>query len=64
MEANEKDLQETYSIVTGISQDTGRTFGVSNCAQVVYKRRKMIKGEGLQIDNSKAECLDPEAAEY
>ena len=24
----------------------------------------MIKGEGLQIDNSKAECLDPESAEY
>ena len=24
----------------------------------------MTKGEGLQIDNSKAQCLDPESAEY
>ena len=31
---------------------------------VVYKRGKMTKGEGLQIDNSKAECLDPETAGY
>ena len=64
MEANEKELQETNMILTGISQDTGMTFGVSKCAEVVNKRRKMIKGEGLQIDNSKAECLDPEDNEY
>ena len=63
MEAKEKDLQDTYSIVTGISQNTGMTFGVSKCAEVVYKRGKMTKGEELQIDNSKAEFLDPEAAE-
>ena len=64
VEANEKELQETNMIVTGISQDTGMTFGVSKCVEVVYKRGKMTKGEGLQIDNSKAECLDPESAEY
>ena len=64
MEANEKELQETNMIVTGISQDTGMTFGVSKCAEVVYKRGKMTKGEGLQIDNSKVKCLDPESAEY
>ena len=64
MEANEKELQETNMIVTGISQDTGMTFGVSNCAEFVYKRGKMTKEEGLQIDNSKAECLDPESTEY
>ena len=50
-------------IVTGISQDTGMTFRVSKCADVMYKRGKMIKGEGLQINNSKAEFLDPESAE-
>ena len=41
-----------------MSQDTGMTFGVSKCAEVVYKRGKMTKGEGLQIDNNKAECLE------
>ena len=64
MKAKEKDLQETNGIVTGISQGTGMAFGVSKRAAVVYKRGKMIKGEELQMDNSKAECLDPEAAEY
>ena len=64
VEANETDLQETNMIVTGISQDTGMTFGVSKCAEVLYKRGKMTKGKGLQIDNNKAEYLDPESAEY
>ena len=63
VEANEKDLQETNSIATEISQNTGVIFGVSTCAEVVYKRGKMIKGDGW-IDNSKAECLDPESTEY
>ena len=40
------------------------TVGVSKCAEVVYKRGKMAKGDGLQIDNGKADCLDPEAAKY
>ena len=47
-----------------MSQDTGMTFGVSKCGEVVYKRGKMTKGEGLQVDNNKAECLDPEDNEY
>ena len=64
VESNEKDLQETSRIVTGMSQDTAMTFGVSKCAEVVYKRGKIIKGEGLQINNNKAECLDPESSEY
>ena len=64
VESNEKDLQETKRIVAGMSQDTGMTFGVSKCAKVEYKRGKMHKGVGLQIDNNKAECLDPEDNEY
>ena len=52
------------SIVTSLSQHVGMTFGITKCAEVVYKRGKMTKGEGLLIDNSKAECLDPETAEY
>ena len=64
VEANEKELQKTNSIVTSLSQDVGMTFGITKCAEVVYKRGKMTKGEGLQIDNSKAEYLDPETAEY
>ena len=37
-------------------------FGITKCAEVVYNRGKMTKT--LQIDSSKAECLDPETAEY
>ena len=49
MESNEKDLQEKNRIVIGMSQDTGMTLGVSKCTEVVYKRGKMTKGEGLHI---------------
>ena len=54
VESNEKDLQEKNRIVTGMSQDIGMTFGVSKYAEVVYKRGKMTKREGLQNDNNKA----------
>ena len=64
METNANDWPETNSIETETSHDTGMTFGVSKCAEVVCKRGKMIKGEGLQIDNSKAERLDPRANAY
>ena len=50
--------------MTGISQDTGMTFGVSKCAEAVYKRGKMTKNKRLQIDNNKAECLNPEECKY
>ena len=39
-------------------------FEVSKCAEDKYKRGKMTKVEGLQINNSKAECLDFQDAEY
>ena len=64
VESNEKDLQETNRIVTGMSQHTGMTFGVSKCAEVAYKRGIMAKEEGLHIDYNKTECLDPEDNEY
>ena len=64
VESNEKELQETDKTVTGVSQDNGVTFGVSKCAEIVYKRGKITWEEGLQIDNSKAECLDPKSVEY
>ena len=40
------------------------TFGVSKCAEVAPKREKATKGEGLQINNCKAECLGLENVEY
>ena len=40
------------------------TFGISKCADVVYEKGKMSKGEELIIDNSKAECLNLEGYDY
>ena len=56
-----RELQKTNSIVTSLSQDVRMTFGITKCAEVVYKRGKMTKGEGLLIDNK---MFDPETAEY
>ena len=64
LESNNSDQQETNRIVTEISQGTEMTFGVSKCAEVARKRGKTTKGEGLQINNCKVECLGLENVEY
>ena len=41
------------------SMDTGACYGVKKCAEIVFKKGKMIKGEGLTILEEKMEVLDP-----
>ena len=39
--------------------DTGTCYGVKKCAEIVFKKGKMIKGEGLTVLEEKMEALDP-----
>ena len=39
--------------------DTGACYGVKRCAEIVFKKGKMIKGEGLTVLEEKIEALDP-----
>ena len=43
--------------------DTGACYGVKKCAEIVFKKGKMIKGEGLTVLEEKMEALDPNKTE-
>ena len=47
-------------MIVKASMDTGACYGVKKCAEVVFRRGKMIKGEGLTVLEEKMEALDPE----
>ena len=50
-------------MIVKASIDTGACYGVKKCAEVVFRRGKMIKGEGLTVLEEKMEALDPEKNE-
>ena len=39
--------------------DTGACYGVRKCAEIVFRKDKMIKGEGLAVLEEKMDALDP-----
>ena len=41
-----KDVNET---IVQASHDTGACYGVAKSAEVIFKKGKMVKGEGLQV---------------
>ena len=45
------------------SLDTGACYGVKECAEIVFKRGKMIKGEGLSVIEEKMKALHLEQRE-
>ena len=45
------------------SLDTGACYDVKKCAEIVFKRGKMIKGEGLSVIKEKMKALDTEQRE-
>ena len=50
-------------ILVKASTDTAAIYGVKKCAEIIFKRRKMVKGDGLQVINDKMKALDPEQNE-
>ena len=50
-------------MIVKASVDTGACHGVKKCAEVVFRRGKMIKGEGLTVLEENTEALDPEKNE-
>ena len=40
-------------MIVQASNDTGACYGVAKCAEVVFERGKMVKGEGLQVLNER-----------
>ena len=51
-------------IVKG-KMDTGACCGVKKCAEIVFRKSKMIKGEGLAVLEEKMDVfLDPNKNSY
>ena len=64
VQGSEADLIRANEIVKTISNDTGMKFGISKCAEIVYKRGKMVRGEGLQLKEGLIRSLNPEQNEF
>ena len=40
-------LKEVNEAIVQASHDTGACYGILKCAEIIFERGKMIKGEGL-----------------
>ena len=45
------------------SHDTGACYGVIKCAEIVFERGKMVRGEGLQVLEEHMDSMDPDKNE-
>ena len=52
-------LEVANEIIVKASMDTGACYGVKKCAEIVFKKGRMIKGEGLTVLEEKMKALDP-----
>ena len=60
---NHKTLKDINEMIVHESNDTGACYGVAKCAEVVFERRKMVRGEGLQVLNEKMKTIDSDENE-
>ena len=57
-------MEAANEIIVKASDDTGAVYGVKKCAEIVFRRGKMTKSEGLTILEERAEALDPEKDDF
>ena len=60
---NHQSLAAVNETIVKASFDTGACYGVKKCAEIVFNKGKMVKGEGLQILQERMKPLDPENCE-
>ena len=46
-------------MIVKVSTDTGACCGGKKCEEIVFRKGKMIKGEGLNVSEGKMDALDP-----
>ena len=46
---NHETLEDVNEIIVQARHDTGACYGVEKCAEIVFERGKMVRGEGLQV---------------
>ena len=57
---NHKALKDVNEIIMQASHDTGACYEVARCADIVFERGKMVKGEGLQVVEERVNAMDPD----
>ena len=55
-----KDVNET---IVQASHDTGACYGVAKCAEILFEKGEMVKGEGLQVLQERMKTMDPDQKE-
>ena len=58
--SNTKTLKDVNEIIVQTSHDTGACYGVTKCAEIVFERGKMVRGEGLQVLEERMDSMDPD----
>ena len=54
-----RKLEVVNEMIVKASMDTGAYYGVKKCAEIVFRKGKMIKGEGFAVLEEKMDALDP-----
>ena len=55
-----KILRDVNEVIVQESHDTGACYGISKCAEIVFERGKMVRGEGLEILEERMKTIDPD----
>ena len=61
---NEESLELLHDTIVQASFDTGARYGVKKCAEVVFRKGVMVKGNGLSIMEDRMKSLDPDNGDY
>ena len=56
-------LEDVNEIIVQTSHDTGACCGVTKCAEIIFERGKMVRGEGLQVLEERMDFMDPDKNE-
>ena len=56
---NHQKLEVLNEIIVKASMDTGACYGVKKCAEIVFKKGKMVKGIGPAVLEEQMKALDP-----
>ena len=56
-------LRDVNEVIVQASHDTGACYGVSKCAEIVFERGKMVRGEGLEVLEERIRTTDPDENE-
>ena len=58
-----KILRDVNEVIVQASHDNRACYGVSKCAEIVFERGKMVRGERLEILEERMKTIDPDENE-